>query len=66
MVQSHKAKLKNKTIYDTFRCPQNPGTPEGHRSITSHFNVKNEFGEKVSKKGDVDNDKHIDTVKIPF
>ena len=62
-VQSHKAKLKKKTKNDIFGHIQNPGTPEGHRSMTSHFNVIKKFGQKVSKQGDVDYDKQTDSAK---
>ena len=50
-VKSQKAKLKKETNYDYFRHLQNPGTPEGYRSMTSHFNVINKCGQKVPKKG---------------
>ena len=49
-VKSHKNKLKKENSYDTFRPLQKPGTPEGNRPITSHFNVINKCGQKVSKK----------------
>ena len=64
--QSHENKLKKETKYDTFRHHQNPGTPEGHRSMTSHFNFIKKFGHKVSKKGDVDYDKQTDSIKNPY
>ena len=48
-VQSHKAKINKETKNDTFRRLQKPVTPEGHMSMTSHFNVINKCGQKVSK-----------------
>ena len=65
-VKSHKAKLKKYTNYDTSRRIQKPGTPKGHRSMTSHFNVINKCGQKVSNKGDLDYDKHADSFKNPY
>ena len=65
-VQSHKDKLKKKTSNDNFRIIWKPGTPEGHRSMKSNFNVINKCGQKVSKKGDVDYDKQSDSVKNPY
>ena len=65
-VKSHKSKLKKETKDDTFRRLQKPGTHEGHRSMTSHFNVINKCGQKVSKQGDVDYDKHTYIVNNPY
>ena len=62
-LQSYKAKLKKETNDDTSSSLQNPGTPEGHMPITSHFNVINKCGQKVSKKGDVGYEKRTDSVK---
>ena len=56
-LQSHKDKPKKKTNDDTSRRVHNPGTPEGQSSITLHFNVIKKYGQKVSKKFDVDYDK---------
>ena len=64
--QSHKAKLKKETNDNTFRLPQNPGTPEGHRSMKLHFNFINKCGHKASKKGDVDYNKHTEIVNKPY
>ena len=52
-VKSQKARLKKETNNDTFRNLQKPGTPKGHRSMTSHFNIIKKFGQKVSKEGGV-------------
>ena len=57
-VQIHKSKLKNETNDDTFRRIQNPGTPQGHMSITSHFNVIKKLGQNKSNQCSVDSDKH--------
>ena len=65
-VQSHKDKLNKETNDDTFRCIQNPGTPEGHRSMISHFNVIKKFGQKVSKKCDGDYDEQTESVNNPY
>ena len=65
-VESHKSKLKKETSDDTFRRLQTPGTPEGHRPMKSHFNVIKKCRQKVSKQGDVDYDKHTDSVKKPY
>ena len=65
-VQSHKDKLKKETKYDTFRHLLYPGTPEGHRRITSHFNFIKKCGQKVSKKSGVDYDKQTDSIKNPY
>ena len=62
-VHTHKAKLKKDTNDDTFRHKHNPGTPEGHRPITSHFNIINKFVQKLSKQVNVDSDNHSDGVK---
>ena len=40
-LQPHKAKPKKEINDDTFRCLQNPGTPEGHRSMTSRVDSIN-------------------------
>ena len=64
-VKSHKAKLKKYTNYDTSRRIQKPGTPKGHRSMTSHFNVINKCGQKVSNQSDVDDYKQTDSFKNP-
>ena len=45
---------------------QRPGTNEGHRSMISNFNVIKRFSQKGSKKGDVDDDKQIDSFKNPY
>ena len=37
-----------------------------YRSMTSHFNVINKFGQKVSKEGGVDYKKQTDSVKNPY
>ena len=65
-VQSHKAKLEKETNGGIFKRLQKPLTPEGHRSMTSHFNVIKKCSQKVSKKYDVDNDKQIYSVKKPY
>ena len=65
-VQSHKAKPKKGNGDNTCRRLQNPGIPEFHSSITSHFNVIKKFGQKVSKEGNVDYDKHTDSGKNPY
>ena len=65
-VQKHKAKIKKEIKYDTFRNIKKPGTPEGHISMTSHFNVINKCGQKVYRKGDIDYDKKTDSVKKPY
>ena len=65
-LQPHKAKLKKETNNNTFRCLKNPGIPEGHRSMTSHFNVINKCGKKLSKQVDVDYDKRKDSFKNPY
>ena len=39
MTKTHKAKLKKETNDDNLTHIQNPGNPEGHRSMASHFNV---------------------------
>ena len=64
-LQPHKAKLKKETNQDSLRRHQNPGTPEGNRSMTSNFNVIKKCGQNVYKQGDVDYDKQTDSVKIP-
>ena len=38
-VQLNKDKLKKEINNNTFRGLQKPVTPEGQRSMTSHFNV---------------------------
>ena len=53
-MNSHKAKLKKETNDDTFRILQKPGTPEGHMSMTQHFNVINKCGHRSYKQGGVD------------
>ena len=65
-VQTHKYKLKNKTNANTFRNTHKPGTPEGHRSITSHFNAINKCDKKVTKQGEVYYYKQTDSVKNPY
>ena len=65
-VQSHKAKIKKETKDDNFRGLRKPGTPEGHKSMTSHFSAIKKCGKKVSKKGDVDYDKQTDSIKKPY
>ena len=65
-VQSHKDKLKKETNNDTFMRLQNPGTPEGHRPTSSHFNVINKFGQKLSKQGYIYVDKQTDSVKNSY
>ena len=65
-VQSHKAKLKKETNNDNFRHIQKPVTPEGHRSMSSNFNVINKCDQKAYKQGDVYYDKHKDSVKNPY
>ena len=65
-LQSHKAKLKKETSNYTFRCLQNPGRPNGHRSITSQLNVIKKCGQKVSKEGGVVDEKWTDIVKNPY
>ena len=62
-VQSHKDKIKKETDNDNFRHLKNPGTPEGHRSMISHFNVIKKCGQKVSNKC---YDKQTDSVKNPY
>ena len=52
-VQTHKSKLKKEKNNDTVRHIQKPGSLEGHRSMTSHLNFINKFGQKVFKQGDV-------------
>ena len=64
--QSHKSKLNKETNDDTLNHIKNPGTPEGHRSMASNFNVIKKFGQKVSKKGYVYYDKHTDSDKNPY
>ena len=64
-LQSHKAKLNKETNDDTFRCLQNPGTPEGHGSTTPHSNFINKFGQKVYNQGDVDYDKQTYSFNNP-
>ena len=66
MTKTHKAKLKKETNDDNLTHIQNPGNPEGHRSMASHFNVIKKCGQKVSKQGDVDCDKHTDSAKNPY
>ena len=44
-LQQDKAKLKKETNDDTFRHMNNPGTPQGHRSMISHFNVITKRGQ---------------------
>ena len=34
--------------------------------MTSHFNVINKCGQKVSNKGDLDYNKHTDSVNYPY
>ena len=65
-MQTHKAKLKKETNNDNFRLIQKPGTPEGHRSMTSHLNVINKCGQRVYIQGDEDYDKHIGSVNNPY
>ena len=66
MFHTHKEKIKKETNDDTFRRIQNLGTPEGHRSMASHFNVINKCSQKVSKKFDVDYDKQTESVNNPY
>ena len=66
MVQSHKDKLNKKTNDHNWRRLHKPGTPEGHRSMISHFNVINKCGQKVFNKGGVDYEKHIDSVNNTY
>ena len=42
-VQTHKDKLNKETKNDTFRSIQNPGTPKGDRSMTSHLIIINKY-----------------------
>ena len=54
MGQTHKDKLKKKINDDNFRRMQNPGNPQGHRSMTSHFNIIKKRGNKEYNQGNVD------------
>ena len=64
-VQWHKSKLKTETNDDNLRNIQKLGTPENHRSMTSHFNIIKKCVQKISKKGDVYYDKQTDSAKNP-
>ena len=65
-VQQDKSKLKKETNDDTLRRIQKLVTPEVHRPMASHFNVINKCDQKVSKQGDEDYDKQIDSVNNPY
>ena len=56
MGQTHKDKLKKKINDDNFRRMQNPGNPQGHRSMTSHFNIIKKRGDKEYNQGNVDDE----------
>ena len=56
-VKTHEDKLKKESNNDNFRSMHNPGTHQGHRSMTSHFNVINKCGPNVSNQGNLDSDK---------
>ena len=51
-VQTQKKTKKEKND-DTVRNMWNPGTPKGHRSTTSHFNIINKNDHKESNQGNV-------------
>ena len=53
-VQSHKEKLNKETNDDNFGHIQKPRTTEGHRSVTSHFNIIKKHGQKVSNRDNLD------------
>ena len=65
-LQAHESKINKESNDYTLRHVQKSGNLEGHRSMTSHFNVINKCGQKVSKKVDVDYDKQIDSFKNPY
>ena len=65
-VYSQKAKHNKETNDDTSRRTQKPVTPEGHRPMTSHFNIIKKCGHKLSKQDYLYYDKHIDSVKNPY
>ena len=49
-VHNHKAKINKDINNDTFGPMQNPGTPEHHKSMKSHFYVITKNYQKPRKK----------------
>ena len=57
MLQIYKDKINKETNNNDLRHMQNPGTPEDHRSIASHFNIINKRVKRSPNKGKLDFDK---------
>ena len=57
-VHNHKAKPKKDNINNTFRPMMKPGTPEDHKSMTSHFDVIKKRYQSTRKQGKIDSYKY--------